>query len=132
MLSLPFHQLARQDDLFGLSSLAGDEVVVGVNDIELFDKGLADAGAFLVDGVFRWVGDVADAFLYVAFDDTVGDLLVDVEELTAILPQLFEDDAFGVSQEEQEHGFGEGRHGDLRVVVVGEEDAVFLVDHQSA
>ena len=79
LFALPVHQFARQDDLFWFTAFACDEIVVGVNDIELFDESFADAGAFLVDGVLGGVGDVADAFLYATFDDSVADLLIDVE-----------------------------------------------------
>lgn len=82
--------------------------MVGIDDVELFDEGFADAGAFLVDGVPGGVGNVEDAVFYVALDDAVGDLLIDVEELSSIFPELFEGDAFRVFQEEQEHGFWEG------------------------
>ena len=54
LLSLPLHQFTGQDDLFRFATFAGDEVMVGIDDVELFDEGFVDA------------------VLYVVFDDAVG------------------------------------------------------------
>ena len=59
--------------------------MLGVGTIKLFKKGLADAGAFLVDGVFGRVGEVADAVFYIALNDTVADLLVNVKQFCVII-----------------------------------------------
>ena len=64
--------------------------------IKLFKECFADASALLIDGVFGWISNIAYADSNVAFDDAVGNLLVDIKQLNVVVAQFFEKDAFGV------------------------------------
>ena len=129
---LVHHQTAVERDVFSLTGISRDVVVLGQIIAEPAYKGGADAAAFFIDGIAGGINQIVDALLHLSRVIKVRYTVVNLQQLLAIVDQLFEPQSFGMAQEEEIDHLGECWQGDLHIVVVGQEDAVILGDAKCA
>ena len=85
----------------------------------MFDEGLSDLGTFLVNAVAHGVGDSLDALqLPLSSTDRIQGA-VNTEQLIIIVSQIFESDALGMLQKQDEYRLGQIGYRNLHIVIVG-------------
>lgn len=130
--ALQIHQFTGKRDFLWFASFSRDIVVLRIDAIEVFHKGLLNTGALLVDGVLGGIGDVANAATNIHFHISVGNPLVDIKQFGIVVAKLLEGNAFWMFQEKDKDSLGERRHGDFHVMIVREEDPIVFVDDHTA